>query len=243
MKVLLTNDDGIKAPGLKALEESIASVATATTVIAPHEHLSGCSHQVTTHQPIRLSAVATDRYAIDGTPADCVRVGVLHVASDVDWVLAGVNDGGNLGVDVHMSGTVAAVREATLLGIPAIAFSQYRRGKPGTDWMTTKQIVERVFSLLRPKPLPANSFWNVNLPDAAGLDAGAEIEFCPLDSNPLPVGYESKDGVFHYRGDYHSRRRSPGTDVDVCFAGRVAVTMVRINQDGPSGSNDEVTST
>src|SRR5438552_11865483 len=107
MKFLLTNDDGIAAAGLDALSRAVATLGE-TIWVAPHAHLSGCSHRVTTEQPLRAKQTAPGRWAIEGTPADCVRVGLAHLASQADWVLSGVNHGGNLGADVHISGTVAA---------------------------------------------------------------------------------------------------------------------------------------
>src|SRR5262249_7116594 len=113
MKLLLTNDDGIEAPGLRALADAAAALGASVAVAPRHAH-SGCGHRVTTDAPIRLIPHGPDWYALDGTPADCVRVGLHSVVPEADWVLAGLNEGGNLGVDVHHSGTVAAVREAVL---------------------------------------------------------------------------------------------------------------------------------
>src|SRR5262245_42279778 len=126
MKLLLTNDDGIDAPGLEALLGAAAALGEAV-VVAPDEHLSGCSHRVTTGRPIRVERRGEGRHAVCGTPADCVRVGLHGLAPEARWVLAGINEGGNLGADVHHSGTVAAVREAVLHGVPGIALSHYHR--------------------------------------------------------------------------------------------------------------------
>src|SRR5437588_8229336 len=111
MKFLLTNDDGIAAAGLCALDRAARDLGE-TVWAAPHIHLSGCSHRVTTDQPLRVTRVdagaqTSARWAIEGTPADCVRVGLAHLAPEADWVLSGLNHGGNLGADVHISGTVA----------------------------------------------------------------------------------------------------------------------------------------
>src|SRR5688572_17400184 len=133
MKFLVTNDDGIDAPGLKALAEAAAQLGEAV-VVAPTETLSGCSHRVTTSQPIRVIPRPLSAYAVEGTPADCVRVALHLVAPDVAWVLSGINAGGNLGADVWHSGTVAAVREAVLHGFPGIAVSQYRKRGMEVDW-------------------------------------------------------------------------------------------------------------
>src|SRR5436853_363994 len=133
MQFLLTNDDGIDAQRLAALAAAAEALGPAIW-IAPHTHLSGCGHRVTTDQPIRLIPRGHERWAIDGTPADCVRVALAKLAPEVDWVLAGMNHGGNLGADVYHSGTVAAVREAAYHGKPAIAFSQYRKRGQEIDW-------------------------------------------------------------------------------------------------------------
>src|SRR5207248_657733 len=113
MKFLLTNDDGIDAPGLEALRWAVEPLGTAV-VLAPDRHLSGCSHRATTSQPLELKQLTLDRYTLDGSPVDCARVGLARVAKEAEWVVAGVNEGGNLGADVYLSGTVAAAREASL---------------------------------------------------------------------------------------------------------------------------------
>ena len=116
-RILVSNDDGIDAPGLQALREAAEQFGE-VTVVAPEAGLSGCSHQVTTDQPLRISLRELGRFSINGMPADCVRVGLQHLQPDTAWVLSGINAGGNLGADVHYSGTVAAVREAVLHGWP-----------------------------------------------------------------------------------------------------------------------------
>lgn len=224
MNVLLTNDDGIDAPGLLALEAALEGVGERIT-IAPHEHLSGCSHQVTTVRPLQARLMAPGRYAVDGTPADCVRLGLLHLATEAEWVLSGINNGGNLGTDVYMSGTVAAVREATLLGKRGIAFSQYRRQSGPFLWSRAVAMVRAVLDVLASRPLVPGAFWNVNFPDLES-DEIPEIVFCPVDHHPLPVRFEIDGDGYLYRGVYRERQRIPGSDVDVCFAGRIAVSQV-----------------
>ena len=158
MRFLLTNDDGIDAPGLAALGRAVASLGSAT-IVAPKHHHSGCSHQATTHRPLELTEMGDRHYALDGTPVDCARVGLAHLTVEIDWVISGINEGGNLGADVYMSGTVAAAREAALLGKPGIAISQYRSRRVEVDWDLAadwcRQIVERLISR---NPTPG-SFW------------------------------------------------------------------------------------
>ena len=226
MKFLLTNDDGIAAPGLLALYR-VALRLGEVAVCAPHQPISGCSHQATTDGPITVREDDTGQFTVTGTPVDCVRVALLWKEADVDWVLSGINDGGNLGVDTIMSGTVAAAREAALLGKRAIAFSQYRRRTLPFDWNWASRFGEHVLPQLIRRPLPAGSFWNVNLPHEPNYSAAEpEIVFCPVDPNPLPVSYEQIAGNVYYRSDYHARKRKLGADVDVCFNGRIAISVI-----------------
>ena len=111
MKLIVTNDDGIDAEGLQTLVH-LASRWGEVVVVAPAEPQSGIGHQLTTDRPIRVDKLTEERYRVWGTPADCSRLALNCLASDGDWVLSGINHGGNLGVDVYESGTVAAAREA-----------------------------------------------------------------------------------------------------------------------------------
>ena len=107
MTFLLTNDDGIDAPGIQALYEALDRQGVWVAPILQH---SGWGHRVTTDVPITVEQRGTDRYAVHGTPADCTRLGLMHFYPDTEWVIAGINAGGNLGIDMYLSGTVAAVR-------------------------------------------------------------------------------------------------------------------------------------
>jgi 5'/3'-nucleotidase len=229
LKFLLTNDDGIEAPGLAALDRALDSLGQ-RLVVAPDKHLSGCSHQATTDRGLHLRLSRGEWHALDGTPVDCTRIGLAHLAQDVDWVLSGINEGGNLGADVYLSGTVAAAREAALLGKPAVAVSQYRRRRETVDWERASRWTRRVVSLLLSRPRAAGTFWNVNLPDSAAQPDEPEIVFCPMDPHPLPVRYRLEDGRLRYHGVYQDRLRAPGRDVEVCFSGAIAVTELVLPQ-------------
>jgi 5'-nucleotidase len=226
MKLLLTNDDGFDAPGLQALREAAGQLGE-PVVVAPAAAHSGCSHRVTTDQPIRVTARPTG-FVVEGTPADCVRVARHRLAPDAAWVLSGINSGGNLGADVYVSGTVAAVREAVLHGWPGVAVSQYRKRGVPLDWSRSAAWLVPVLRQLFARPWTPGTFWNVNLPH---LEPGAgvpEMVECPLDLGPLPLSFRTDGELFHYDGDYHGRPRGPGTDVDVCFRGQIAVTLLRL---------------
>jgi 5'-nucleotidase len=228
MKLLLTNDDGIDAAGLDALL-SAARTLGEPVVVAPAGPQSGVSHAVTWHEGVRIEPRGDKGYAIHGTPADCVRLGLLKVVPDAKWILSGINHGANLGADVHYSGTVAAVREAVLHGWPGIAVSHYRKSGVEYDWARAASWVTPILADIIARPIEPGLFYNVNLPN---LPAGAdqpEIVWCSLDPNPLPLNYRhEEESDLYYAGDYQLRHRTPGADVDICFGGRIAVTAVRL---------------
>lgn len=143
-------------------------------------------------------------------------------------MLSGVNEGGNLGADVHHSGTVAAVREAVLHGWTGAAFSQYKRKGLAIDWRQVAQWAAPLLRDLTSRSVEPGAFWNVNFPH---LETGAptpESVICPLDPHPLPLSFRREGEHLRYDGDYHSRRRLAGADVAICFGGRIAVTQLRL---------------
>ncbi len=232
MRFILTNDDGIDAPGLAALKESVSQAIpdAEITIVAPLHHHSGCSHQVTTERPIRVEQRSEFAYAVEGTPADCIRVALSHLQLQPDFVLSGINAGGNLGADLYISGTVAAVREAALYRIPGMAISHYIHCRQPIDWARASQITGAVLDKLCHQPQISGSFWNVNLPHLLerGM-ADPALVFCPLCTQPLPAVYQaSETGGLQYAGEYGKRARDLGSDVEVCFAGNIAVTAIRL---------------
>lgn len=228
MRFLLTNDDGIDAPGLGALLSAARGLGE-PVVVAPAGPQSGVSHAVTTGAAVRVEPRGAGRFAVCGTPADCVRVGLHRLCPEATFVLSGINHGGNLGADVYYSGTVAAVREAVLHGWTGVALSHYRKRGPEFDWPRASVWAARVLADLLARPPVPGAFYNVNLPHLRPDEPDPEVVFCPLDPNPLPLSYRhEEDGGMHYDGDYHTRGRTPGADVDVCFGGRVAVTLIKL---------------
>jgi 5'-nucleotidase len=228
MTLILTNDDGVDAPGIQSLLQAVSQFECKAVIVAPQAPHSGCGHQVTTTKPIRVEQRSDVEYAIGGTPADCVRLALNHLAPKTDWVLSGINAGGNLGSDVYISGTVAAVREAALYRVPGVAISQYRRSGRTIDWAIAAQLTARVLRTLFDRDREPETFWNVNLPH---LDAGApvpDIVFCQPCTQPLPGNYRIDGDYFHYAGEYAKRRRDTNSDVDVCFSGHIAVTQIKL---------------
>lgn len=228
LKFLLTNDDGISAPGIFALEQAMSRLGECLT-LAPDEHLSGCSHQATTHRPLTLTEVSAGRYQLDGTPVDCTRVGLLRLLPDCDWVVSGINLGGNLGADVYLSGTVAAAREGALFDRRGIAVSQYVRRGLEVDWNQAADWAARIVGALIARYPQPGTLWNVNLPHLEPGSSAPNVVFCQLDPHPLPVDFRLEDGKLRYQGRYQDRRREPGRDVDLCFAGNIVVTQLLLS--------------
>lgn len=226
MTIILTNDDGIDAPGIRALLKAVNGKNA--IIAAPVDPHSGCGHQVTTTRAIKLQRRSETEYAIAGTPADCVRIAITQITTDVKFVLSGINAGGNLGVDAYISGTVAAVREAAMHGIPGIAISQYRKAKQNFDWDLAAKFTAEVLADLLKRPLEPGSFWNVNLPHLQPGEPDPNVVFCQPCTKALPVNYRIEGDNFYYVGEYGKRDRTPGSDVDVCFSGNIAVTQLRV---------------
>lgn len=225
MTLILTNDDGIDAPGIRALLKAMNGQGV---IVAPKDHHSGCGHQVTTTRPIPVQRRSDVEYAVGGTPADCTRLALTHLCPEASWVLSGINAGGNLGVDVYISGTVAAVREAAMHGIPGIAVSHWIRRPLIVDWNVAARCTAKVVADLLTRPIEQGTYWNVNLPHLEPGAADPEVVFCEPCKRPLPADYRVDDDEYYYVGEYAKRDRTPGTDVDVCFSGRIAVTQLRI---------------
>ena len=163
MHILITNDDGYLAPGLKILAAELARVAE-ISVVAPDRNKSGASNSLTLMRPLRVNRSETGFYYVDGTPTDCVHLALSGLLdSPPDMVVSGINNGPNLGDDVLYSGTVAGAMEGRYLGLPAIAVSL--AGKPATHFESAAKITSRVIARLEQNPLPDDTLLNINVPD------------------------------------------------------------------------------
>lgn len=232
MKIILTNDDGIEAPGLDALFHGVLQLGD-IVIVAPQKAQSGIAHRVTTRAPIRVNQVGQNQYSVEGTPADCSRIALKEIAADADWLISGINAGANLGSDVYNSGTVAAAREATILGYPAIAISQYISKDHEVDWAISGHHAGAVLKMLLSRELGRGYFWNVNLPHPIHKNSELAYEFCGLDTNPHKYEYHQNGDEFIYKGTIHERPRDSGKDVAVCFdEGRIAITRLALGTDG-----------
>lgn len=163
MKILLSNDDSVFAKGIAVLYKAL-SEHHEVTVIAPDRNCSGASNALSLHQPLRIQKMDSGFYSVNGTPSDCVHLGVnCFLDEEPDLVVSGINHGANLGDDVIYSGTVAAATEGRYMGLPAIAVSL--TSHHGEHFETAAQVVVDIIKKLQTHPLPANQILNVNVPD------------------------------------------------------------------------------
>lgn len=227
MKIVVTNDDGFDQPGLAALCEAVATLGQ-VTVVAPATPQSNVGHQVTMNAPIRVDHPARRIFVIHATPADCTRLAIKKLAPDTAWIIAGINPGANLGSDVYQSGTVAAAREAAILGVRAMAVSQYIAPRWTIDWPKVQAQVAHLIPRLMAEPLPSGNFWNVNLPSPIRSARQLAYRYSPLDKHPHHYHYDEHNGTYRYCGTIHDRPRTAGSDVDTCFGGMISVTRMEI---------------
>jgi 5'-nucleotidase len=233
-RILVCNDDGIHGPGLPALIAAMRRIGTVTVSVPDHER-SADSHSLTLHKPIRIRKQSEGVYALNGSPADCSRFGVLEILKGkVDLVVSGINHGYNLGEDVIYSGTVAAAMEATLLKISAIAFSMDPDGK---DYRPAGIFAQRLARQVLAKGLPKGVCLNVNFPARAGkpykpgvpAKLGRRIYGTDVTRRADPRGQE----YYWLAGRHVSGVDEPGTDVGVVAKGLVSVTPLKIDSTDP----------
>ncbi len=168
-KILVSNDDGIHAEGLKVLAKALESVGE-VYVVAPDRERSAASHSLTLHRPLRVTRISERAYAVDGTPTDCINLavnGILHFTPDL--VVSGINRGGNLGDDITYSGTVSAAMEGTLLGIPSFAVSLVVDYEEECDFTEAAGFAVRLASYVLERGLPRDTLLNVNVPNRGDI--------------------------------------------------------------------------
>ena len=164
MNIMVTNDDGIHAAGIRALAEAMTELGT-VTVVAPDRERSAVGHSLTVHTPLRIFELRTGWYAVDGTPTDCVNMGIHNMLPITpNLIVSGINHGANLGDGITYSGTVAAAMEANLMGIPAIAFSLATFG-PSEHFAEAAQIAVHITRTVLAHGLPSDTYLNVNIPN------------------------------------------------------------------------------
>lgn len=240
MRILITNDDGIHAPGLEVLERLAAALSDDIWVVAPSEEQSGAGHSLTLTRPVRLRRHGERRFSVSGTPTDSVMMALQVVLADVgkpDLVLSGVNRGANLAEDVTYSGTVSAAMEAALAGIPAIALSQvYAREGMGdrVPFAAAEAWGERVLRPLLAMEMPHRTLVNVNFP-ALDPDAVRGIKiarqgFHDYGRSSIVKGVDPRGYPYYWFG-LAATEHTPGhqTDLEAVHDGWIAVTPLHLD--------------
>jgi len=239
MRILISNDDGIDAPGLKALREIANQLSDDVWCVAPELNHSGAGHSLSLREPIRMRQLDERTYAVRGTPTDCVIMGVRHLMPDnrPDLILSGVNMGQNLAEDLTYSGTIAAAFEGTLIGIRSIALSQaigIGGTSRGPDWATCVQHGPDIVRKLITLEWPPYALYNINFPDCKP-DNVVSVKTTTQgrrDQEVLRID-ERQDtwGTPYYWLGFRSRRSNAevGTDLRAVYDGHISVTPLSMN--------------
>ncbi|MGE5503002.1 MAG: 5'/3'-nucleotidase SurE [Actinomycetota bacterium] len=234
-RILVSNDDGVHAPGIKVLERIARSISRDVWVVAPETEQSAAGHSLTIRRPLRVRQVSRRRFAVDGTPTDAVLLGINHVMKGrrPHLVLSGVNRGANLGEDVTYSGTVAAAMEATILGVPAIAFSQYTTPDHPVRWATAEHWAPEIIRRVCATGWGRNVLINVNFPDVAHHHvSGVEItrQGKRKIGDEISERFDPRGEPYIWIGAQRAEERStPGTDLEAVCRGAVSVTPLCVD--------------
>jgi len=240
VRILVTNDDGIHAPGLQVLERISRQLSDDVWVVAPEMEQSAASHSLTINRPLRLRGLDDRRFTVDGTPTDCVLLAVnrLFARDKPTLVLSGVNDGSNIGEDVTYSGTIAAAMEGALLGLPSIALSQHRENGHSPYWDTAETWGPSVIRQAVTIPWPDNVLVNVNFPDRPA-DAVNGIEIVRHGKRKLADDLiervDPRGRPYIWVGAQHGEADTAvDTDIHVVLNGGIAVTPLTLDLTHPA---------
>jgi 5'-nucleotidase len=238
MRILVTNDDGIHAPGLVVAEKIARALSDDVWVIAPETEQSGASHSLTLTMPLRLRQVGERRYAVAGTPTDCVMMGCLHLLKDKppELILSGVNWGSNLADDVTYSGTIAGAMEGCALGIPSVAMSQAgdEETRENIDWSPGEVHAPELIRQLLQAGWPDGTLMNINFPsgpasEVKGWALVAQGRY-DLQSTEIEERRDTRNRPYYWVG-LRRRRASPpeNTDLGTVYSGKISVTPLHMN--------------
>jgi 5'-nucleotidase len=238
MRILITNDDGIHAPGLKVCENIARALSDDVWIVAPESDQSGVAHSLSLNDPLRLREISERHFAVRGTPTDCVIMGVRHLMKDApDLILSGVNRGRNAAEDVTYSGTVAGAMEGTVLGFPSFALSQAfsgpTKGKP--HWHTAEHYGPELIKKILATGVPRDVLVNINFPDCApnavqGIaitsQGKRDMELLRIDPR-----YDGRGNPYYWIA---FSRAAPagvrqGTDMSALAENRISVTPLRLD--------------
>ncbi|MFG1402400.1 5'/3'-nucleotidase SurE [Xanthobacter sediminis] len=238
MRILVTNDDGIHAPGLDACARIARTFSEDVWVVAPEFDQSGVAHSLSLSDPLRLRQIEERRFAVKGTPTDCVIMAVRHILADrpPDLVLSGINRGQNIAEDVSYSGTVAGAIEGTILGIPSVALSQAFgiKSRENPSYITAETHAPKIIRTLLEEGIPPGIVMNLNFPDRApeeitGIAATAQGK---RDQKLMRIEARRDGRNNPYYWIAFERRifeTAPGSDLRALDEGRISVTPLRLD--------------
>jgi 5'-nucleotidase len=235
LRILVTNDDGVAAQGIRILEQIARDISDDVWVVAPEANHSGAGHSLTLRRPLRVRSLGGRHFAVDGTPTDCVLLGLQRLIPDrpVDLVLSGINHGGNLGEDVTYSGTIAAAMEATLFNVRSIALSQVCRDRSKIKWSTAELFAPKVIRRVMATAWTRDMLININFPDRVAKSVrGVRV----ARQGKRKLGDEIVEGT-DPRGEPYlwigavkeNAEVQPGTDLAAVEEGFIAVTPLHLD--------------
>jgi len=231
-RILVSNDDGIHSAGLAALAEALAAIGD-VVVVAPDREQSACSHALTLHRPLRIDDAGPGRYAVDGTPTDCVNLAVNAILPEKPTLLvSGINRGANLGDDVTYSGTVSAAMEGTLLGVPSIAMSLVGRGP--YDFGPAAAFAARLAAWVLAQGLPPDTLLNVNVPPNKDGVVPSAVELTRMGrrryGDAIVEKVDPRGRKYYWiAGDEVPFVAEEGTDFHAVQHGRISVTPIHLD--------------
>ena len=240
MRILISNDDGVNAKGIEVLETIARQLSDDVWVVAPELDQSGASHSLTLREPFRIRQLSEKRFAVGGTPSDCIMTAISYVLKDKkpDLVLSGINNGCNLGEDIMYSGTVAAAVEAKLLGVPSIAFSLGTENRRPAQWDMVEHFIPQIIGKLIGLVDLGEVIFNVNFPNVS-LDQVAGIEITNQGRrtiiNEIVERFDPRGNPYYWIGPASHRHgdiwehAKPSTDLEAIAHKNISITPVNLD--------------
>ncbi|WP_242108326.1 5'/3'-nucleotidase SurE [Luteimonas aquatica] len=236
MRILVSNDDGVDAPGIRILAEGLRNAGHDVRIVAPDRDRSGASNSLTLDMPVRVTRLDERTWRVAGTPTDCVHLaltGMFEDDAEPDIVVSGINNAANLGDDVIYSGTVSAAMEGRFLGLPAVAVSLATVDQEPRHFETAARAAVEIVARLKSDPLPADTILNVNVPDRAWQDVSG-FEVTRLGnrhrSEPCVPTQDPRGRSVYWIGPAgREQDAGPGTDFHAVRTGHISITPIHVD--------------
>lgn len=237
IRILITNDDGINADGLRVLERIARTLSNDVWVVAPEMEQSGAAHSLTLHLPVRVRKIAAKRYAVSGTPTDCVLLALKEIIpvkhKPVTLILSGVNRGSNVADDVTYSGTIAAAMEGTILKVPSIALSLHCRDAGKIHWQTAERYAPEIINKLISVGWGENTLINLNFPNCAAEHV-RDVKVCSQGKRLVNIKLSERTDpkgrpYFWLGGDRDDTPEKMGVDIDYLQSDHITITPINMD--------------